>query len=340
MKPLTYAGAGVDIDAGAEVVERIRAAVASTTRDVKILGGLGGFAGMVELPELNEPVLVSATDGVGTKVMIAEALGIYDTVGIDLVAMSVNDLLVTGARPLFFLDYLAVGKLEPEKAAALVEGVATGCRRAGCALLGGETAEMPDLYQGGHFDMAGFAVGVVEKSAIIDGSRVAAGDVLLAMPSSGVHSNGFSLVRMILEVNNISYQDNIDALGASSIGRLLLTPTEIYAESVAAIMKAAAVRAMAHITGGGLPDNLPRVIPDGLCAHIDRSSWRVPALFNTLQELGNVADAEMFRTFNMGVGFVAVVPKGDAQKAQAAAPGSFIIGEITASKGGNRVELA
>ncbi|MFA5802882.1 MAG: phosphoribosylformylglycinamidine cyclo-ligase [Thermoleophilia bacterium] len=340
MKPLTYAGAGVDIDAGAEVVERIRAAVASTTGDVKILGGLGGFAGMVELPKLNEPVLVSATDGVGTKVMIAEALGLYDTVGIDLVAMSVNDLLVTGARPLFFLDYLAVGKLEPEKAAALVEGVATGCRRAGCALLGGETAEMPDLYQGGHFDMAGFAVGVVEKSAIIDGSRVAAGDVLLALPSSGVHSNGFSLVRMILDVNSISYQDNIEALGASSIGQLLLTPTEIYAESVAAIMKAADVRAMAHITGGGLPDNLPRVIPDGLCAHIDRSSWRVPALFTTLQELGNVADAEMFRTFNMGIGFVAVVPKGDAEKAQAAVAGSFLIGEITASKGGNRVELA
>lgn len=320
-------------------MERIRAAVASTRGDVKIVGGLGGFAGMVELPEFSEPVLVSATDGVGTKVMIAEALGRYDTVGIDLVAMSVNDLLVTGARPLFFLDYLAVGKLEPEKAAALVEGVATGCRRAGCALLGGETAEMPDLYQGGHFDMAGFAVGVVEKSAIIDGSRVAVGDVLLALPSSGVHSNGFSLVRMILDVNKISYQDNIEELGASSIGQLLLTPTEIYSEPVSAIMKAADVRAMAHITGGGLVDNLPRVIPDGLCARIDRSSWRVPALFATLQDLGNVTDAEMFRTFNMGIGFVAVVPKGDAQKAQAAVPGSFIIGQIIASEGGSRVEL-
>jgi len=306
---------------------------------VKIIGGLGGFAGMVELPRLSEPVLVSATDGVGTKVMIAEALGRYDTVGIDLVAMSVNDLLVTGAHPLFFLDYLAVGRLDPEKAAGLVEGVATGCRLAGCALLGGETAEMPDLYHGGDFDMAGFAVGVVEKSAIIDGSRVREGDLLLGLPSSGIHSNGFSLVRMILDVNNIPYDKNVKPLGAGSIGQLLLTPTEIYTKPVAAIIDAADVRSMAHITGGGLPDNLPRVIPDGLCARIDRSSWQAPALFETLQRLGNVEDAEMFRTFNMGVGFVAVVRKEDAGKAQAAAPGSFFIGEIITSAGGNRVEI-
>lgn len=306
-------------------MNRIRSAVASTTGDLKIIGGgLGGFAGMLELPALKEPVLVSATDGVGTKVLIAEALGIYGTVGIDLVAMSVNDLLVTGARPLFFLDYLAVGRLEPEKAAALVEGVAEGCRQSGCALLGGETAEMPDLYQGGHFDLAGFAVGVVEKSAIIDGSRVQAGDVIIGFPSSGVHSNGFSLVRKILEVNKISYRDRIEGFG----GEALLTPTKIYARDVAALMAAADIHAMAHITGGGLPENLPRVIPDGLSARVERSRWTVPPLFDTLQRLGNVETGEMFRTFNMGIGYVAIVPAPDEVKAIAAVPGALKIGEV------------
>lgn len=317
------------------MVERIRAAVASTTGDLKILGGLGGFAGLVELPALQNPVLVSATDGVGTKVLVAEALGRYDTVGIDLVAMSVNDLLVTGARPLFFLDYLAVGKLDPEMAALLVEGVAEGCRRAGCALLGGETAEMPGVYQEGRFDLAGFAVGLVEKEKIVDGSRVAEGDVIIGLPSSGVHSNGFSLVRKILEVNGIGYRDRVE--GAAPIGEILLTPTEIYSGAVAALLDAADVRAMAHITGGGLPDNVPRVIPEGLGARIDRSRWQVPPLFDSLQRLGNVEREEMFRTFNMGIGFVAVMHAADEEKALAAVPGSVRIGEVISGRAG--VEL-
>jgi phosphoribosylformylglycinamidine cyclo-ligase len=310
-------------------VERIRSAVASTTRNTKIIGSLGGFAGMVELPSMKEPVLVSATDGVGTKVLIAEALGIYDTVGIDLVAMSVNDLLVTGARPLFFLDYLAVGRLEPEKAASLVEGVAEGCRQSGCALLGGETAEMPDLYQEGHFDLAGFAVGVVEKDAIVDGSRVNEGDAVIGLPSTGVHSNGFSLVRKILEVNDIHYEmDEVEGFGGGSVGATLLTPTRIYASDAAALMQAADVRAMAHITGGGLPENLPRVLPSRFSARIDRSRWTVPPLFDTLQRLGSVEEGEMFRTFNMGIGFVAVIPAADVEKAITAVPGAKKIGEV------------
>ncbi|MHB1361825.1 MAG: phosphoribosylformylglycinamidine cyclo-ligase [Thermoleophilia bacterium] len=338
-KPLTYAGAGVNIDAGAEVVDRIRSAAASTIGDLNVIGGLGGFAGLLELPAMKNPVLVSAADGVGTKVLIAEALGIYDTVGIDLVAMSVNDLLVSGARPLFFLDYLAVGKLEPEKAASLVEGVAEGCRQSGCALLGGETAEMPDLYQGGHFDLAGFAVGAVEKDAIVDGSRVEAGDVVIGLPSSGVHSNGFSLVRKILEVNGIGYTDEVEGIVAAgsgtntgtntgSVGAALLTPTKIYARDVAALQAAADVRAMAHITGGGLAENLVRVIPGGLLARIERSRWQVPSLFDTLQRLGNVQSNEMFRTFNMGIGYVVVVPAADEAKALAAVRGALRIGEV------------
>lgn len=322
--------------------------MASTTGDLNIIGGLGGFAGLVELPAMKHPVLVAATDGVGTKVLLAAALERFGTVGIDLVAMSVNDLLVTGARPLFFLDYLAVGQLDPAQAASLVEGVAAGCRQAGCALLGGETAEMPDVYQGGHFDLAGFAVGVVEKARIIDGSRVAAGDAIIGMPASGVHSNGFSLVRQILKVNGIGYGDRVegvmatggDAAGAAgdvSIGEALLVPTVIYSDAVAALGAAADVRAMAHITGGGLPENTPRVIPDGLCARIDRSRWQVPPLFDTLQRLGNVEREEMFRTFNMGIGFVAVVAAQDRQQALAAVPGAVVIGEVV--PGGAKVEL-
>ncbi|MHB8169724.1 MAG: phosphoribosylformylglycinamidine cyclo-ligase [Thermoleophilia bacterium] len=332
---LTYAGAGVNIDAGAEVVERIRGAVRSTRGELNIIGGLGGFAGLVELPHLKNPVLVSATDGVGTKVLIAEALGRYDTVGIDLVAMSVNDLITTGARPLFFLDYLAVGRLDPEKAAQLVEGVAEGCRQSGCALLGGETAEMPDLYTGGHFDMAGFAVGVVEKDAIIDGSRIEAGDAVIGLPSSGVHSNGFSLVRKILEVNGIGYGDELPGVGPA--GEALLQPTRIYARDVAALLQAADVRAMAHITGGGLPENVPRVIPAGRTARIDLSRLRTSPLFDSLRRLGNVASGEMLRTFNMGIGFVAIVAASDAGKAQDAVPGAVRLGEIVS--GTDRIEF-
>jgi phosphoribosylformylglycinamidine cyclo-ligase len=352
---MTYASAGVDIAAGAEVVERIRAAVTSTYGGHTIVGALGGFAGLLELPTLKNPLLVSATDGVGTKVLIAEALGRYDTVGIDLVAMSVNDLLVTGARPLFFLDYLAVGKLEPEKAAALVEGVAAGCRQAGCALLGGETAEMPDLYQGGHFDLAGFAVGVVEKEKLIDGSRVSAGDAVIGLPSTGIHSNGFSLVRRILDHNGVAYTDPLARIGIqteanpsltgaagsdsgtgpqATVGEKLLEPTMIYASAVEAALGACDIRAMAHITGGGLPENLPRVIPAGMRARIDRTKWRIPALFDSLQRLGNVDSDEMFRTFNMGIGYVVIVAAADEASALKVMPGSAKIGEIVAGEGG------
>jgi len=279
-------------------------------------------------------VLVAATDGVGTKVLIAEAMGRYDTVGIDLVAMSVNDLLTTGARPLFFLDYLATGRLEPEKAASLIEGVAAGCRLAGCALLGGETAEMPGMYPGGDFDLAGFAVGVVERDAIIDGSRVSEGDALIGLPASGIHSNGFSLVRKVLESAGVSYSDRLEGAGPGPVGGRLLVPTEIYAPQVAALLQECDVHAMAHITGGGLPENLPRVLPDGLAARVDRSSWLKPRLFGSIQRLGNIEEAEMFRTFNMGIGFVVVVAAEDAGKATHLAHGAVRIGEVTAGSGG------
>ncbi len=309
----------------------------STLGEVRVIGGLGGFAGLVELPQMQQPVLVSATDGVGTKVLIAESMNRFDSVGIDLVAMSVNDILTVGARPLFFLDYLATGKLEPGKAASLVEGVAAGCRLAGCALLGGETAEMPDLYQGGEFDLAGFAVGVVERAALIDGSGVSEGDVLIGLPASGIHSNGFSLVRKILELNGISYSDNLEGAGPGPVGEKLLVPTEIYAPQVAALLESCDVKAMAHITGGGLPGNLPRVIPDGLSASIDRSSWLVPRLFESLGKLGKVEEREMFSTFNMGIGYVVIVPAADEQKARRAAVGSVKIGKIVA--GGQKIEM-
>ena len=315
------------------MVERIRSAVASTRGDAKVLGGLGGFAGLVELPQMKNPVLVSATDGVGTKVLIAEAMGLYSTIGIDLVAMSVNDLITTGAKPLFFLDYIATGRLEPEKAAALVEGIAAGCRMASCALLGGETAEMPDVYQGGDFDLAGFAVGVIEKEEIIDGDKVEDGDVIIGLPASGIHSNGLSLARKILEQHGISYTYRIEQAGFDNIGRILLTPTELYTAPVAAVMAACDVRAMAHITGGGLAENLPRAIPEGLTARVDRSNWLVPRIFTALQSLGKVEDSEMLRTFNMGVGFILIVPATDEQKALAAASGSFRIGEVIAAEG-------
>lgn len=292
---------------------------------------------MVEMPALKQPVLVSATDGVGTKVLIAEAMGRFDSVGIDLVAMSVNDILCTGARPLFFLDYLATGTLKPEKAASLVEGVAAGCRQAGCVLLGGETAEMPGLYRGGEFDLAGFAVGVVEKDRIIDGSGVSEGDAVIGLPSSGIHSNGFSLVRKILDMNGIGYSDNLEGTGPGPVGDKLLVPTEIYAPQVASLINNCDVHAMAHITGGGLLENIPRVIPEGLSARIDRSTWLVPRLFESLKRHGNIEDREMLRTFNMGIGFVAVVAAADEDHARRSAIGSVRIGEII--QGGNGIEV-
>lgn len=306
---LTYAGAGVDIEAGEHAVRLITRDVEST-RTPGVLGGIGGFGGLFELPAgLRQPVLVGATDGVGTKVLLARELGRVDTVGIDLVAMSVNDVLTLGAKPLFFLDYIATGRLVPEEMASLVAGVAEGCRRAGCALLGGEMAEMPGLYEPPEFDLAGFCVGLVEKEEIIDGSKVESGDAVLGLASTGVHSNGYSLVRRMLEDTGTGLSDRLP-LSDRSLGEELLEPTRIYVKSVLGLLeRGVPVRAMAHVTGGGLAGNLSRVIPAGLSARIRLDSWKVPRLFRNLQELGGVTDQEMHRTFNMGVGFVLVVAR-------------------------------
>jgi phosphoribosylformylglycinamidine cyclo-ligase len=309
-KNLTYRDAGVDIDAGNELVERIKPFVAATRRP-EVLSGIGGFGGLFALPpgRYREPVLVSGTDGVGTKLKLAQQLGIHDTIGIDLVAMCVNDVLVQGAEPLFFLDYFACGKLDVGVAAAVVEGIATGCRQAGAALIGGETAEMPDMYAGGDYDLAGFCVGAVERDAIIDGSTIAAGDALIGIASSGPHSNGYSLIRKVLE---IAGDASIDGVRASE---RLLAPTRIYAKPVIALMNAVAVKGLAHITGGGITENLPRILDDSLHAEIDTASWKRGALFDWLAEAGNIAIDEMRRTFNCGVGMIVVVDAAEVTAA-------------------------
>ena len=313
---LTYKDAGVDVDAGDAFVDRIKPLVARTMRP-EVLGGLGGFGGLFRLaPErYRDPVLVAGTDGVGTKLRLALDLERHGGVGVDLVAMCVNDLIVCGAEPLFFLDYFATGRLEPERGAAVVEGIVRGCEAAGCALLGGETAEMPGMYAGEDYDLAGFAVGVVERDRLIDGSRAAPGDVLIGLPSSGVHSNGFSLVRRILEHSGAGLEE---PLGDATVGDALIEPTRVYVAAVRALTEAVDVRALAHITGGGLPGNLPRALPDGVGARLSRGSWPRPAIFGWLQERGNVADEEMLRTFNEGLGMVAAVPEAEADAALAA----------------------
>lgn len=312
---LTYAAAGVDIEAGEEAVRRIRV-YAEATYTPNVIGGIGGFGGLFQVPSgYVSPVLVAATDGVGTKVILARQAGRLETVGIDLVAMSVNDVLTLGARPLFFLDYIATGRLLPEEIERLVKGVADGCQMADCALLGGEMAEMPGLYAPGDFDLAGFCVGIVERARIIDGSCVEPGDVILGLASSGVHSNGYSLVRRILESRGLSLEDRLP-LSSRPLSDLLLEPTRIYVKSVLALLeREVPIHAMAHITGGGLGGNVSRVIPAGLSARLHVNSWEVPALFRTLQELGHVSDEEMFRTFNMGIGFVVVLPRDCAAHA-------------------------
>lgn len=309
---LSYQAAGVDIDAGNELVRRI-APLAAGTRRPEVLTGIGGFGAFCAIPPgYREPVLVSSTDGVGTKLRLAIQHGRHHGVGIDLVAMCVNDLLVTGAEPLFFLDYYATGRLEIEAAAELVAGVADGCTQAGCALVGGETAEMPGMYQQGDYDVAGFSVGVVERSGMITGDKVSAGDALIALASSGPHSNGYSLIRKILEVSDVSPETEI---GGRPLIDTLLEPTRIYVQSVRGMMQETPLHAAAHITGGGLPENLPRVLPDGLDAEIDEASWEWPEIFRWLQDRGDVAEAEMLRTFNCGVGMVLVVPSVGAQHA-------------------------
>lgn len=302
---LNYKDAGVDIDAGDQLVERIKK-ISRATRRPEVLGGLGGFSALFELPidRYKKPVLVSSTDGVGTKLKLAITTGLHTTIGIDLVAMCVNDLIVCGAEPLFFLDYYATGKLDVDTAEAVIKGIGEGCLQAGAALVGGETAEMPGMYNAEDYDLAGFCVGIVEKDQIIDGSKVQAGDQVIALGSSGPHSNGYSLIRKILEARSITLDEDL--------ARTLLTPTRIYVKSILALLKAQPVHALAHITGGGLQDNLARVIPEGMQAIIHRKSWKQPDIFNWLQAQGGVSEADMLRTFNCGIGMVAVVPAASA----------------------------
>jgi phosphoribosylformylglycinamidine cyclo-ligase len=330
--PLTYRQSGVDIEAAEEAVRRIRPLARGTFRS-EVLGEIGAFAGFVRVPAgFREPVLVASTDGVGSKLKVAFAADRHDTVGIDLVAMGVNDVLVHGAEPLFFLDYLALGKADPARVEAIVRGVAEGCRQAGCSLVGGETAELPDLYPPGEYDLAGFAVGVVEKSRIIDGSRVAPGDRLLGLASSGLHSNGYSLARkVVFERMGLKAGDPLPGLGRT-VADELLRPTRIYVRPVLDLLKAVPVHAMAHITGGGLTGNLPRVLPRGCRAVIDTAAWTVPPVFTLIRDRGQVAPAEMFRTFNMGVGLVLVLAAAHAELARGilASLGetAWIIGEV------------
>jgi len=334
MDPLTYRSAGVDIGAGDVAVRRIRRLAASTTRP-EVLGGIGAFASFVSLPAgYREPVLVSSTDGVGTKLKVAFLADRHDTVGIDLVAMGVNDVLVHGAEPLYFLDYLAVHRVDPARVEAIVSGVAEGCRRAGCALVGGETAEMNEIYAPGEYDLAGFAVGVVEKSDIVTGSEVRPGDRVLGLASSGLHSNGYTLARQVIfERLGLTPGDRVPALGRS-VADELLEPTRIYVKPVLALLKTVPVLAMAHVTGGGVSLNLPRVLPEGCQAVIDPRAWPVPPIFRIIQEAGRVEDAEMRRTFNMGLGYLLVVRPGDAARAaqtlSAAGERVFDVGEIRA----------
>lgn len=305
---MDYQEAGVNIEAGRSFVDRIRERVESTKRP-EVLGGLGGFGGYFQIPAgYREPVLVSGTDGVGTKLKIAQTVNRHETIGIDLVAMCVNDILTSGAEPLFFLDYLATGKLNEEQLAEVINGVVEGCRLSGCSLLGGETAEMPGFYQVGEYDLAGFAVGIVEKSLLLDGSRVNIGDIAIGLASSGVHSNGFSLVRKIIEVNNLGWDFCPELLDGKSLGEVFLTPTRIYVQPVLdALRSGMKIGAMAHITGGGLPENLPRCLNSGQSIGINKDSWQIPPVFQWLATTGDVSEDVMFDTFNMGIGFVVIV---------------------------------
>lgn len=310
---MDYREAGVDVEAGRAFVDKIRNLVNSTHRP-EVIGGLGGFNGCFELPSgYKEPVLVSGTDGVGTKLKLAQVLDCHHTVGIDLVAMCVNDVLTAGAEPLFFLDYLATGKLQSDQLAAVVTGISTGCKIAGCALLGGETAEMPGFYQSGEYDLAGFCVGIVEKSRMLDRSQVKIGDKAIALASDGLHSNGFSLVRKIVNESNYDWTSRLGEQDPRSLGEILLAPTRIYVKPVlAALAKGLEIHGMAHITGGGLPENLPRCLGENQSIRINCHSWTMPPIFQWLAEVGNISNTVMFDTFNMGVGFVLLVPPAQA----------------------------
>jgi len=343
---MDYRDAGVDVEAGRRFVQRIQTMVESTHRP-EVLGHLGGFSGFCEIPTgYRQPVLVSGTDGVGTKLKLAHTLNRHDTVGVDLVAMCVNDVLTSGAEPLFFLDYAATGKLDPEALAQVLQGIVSGCRQAGCALLGGETAEMPGFYAAGEYDLAGFCVGVVEKSNLLDGSRVAIGDAVIGLASSGVHSNGFSLVRKIVQAaprpddtgTGYRWDETLPIFAGASLGDIFLTPTQIYVEPVrAALADDLPIHALAHITGGGLPENLPRCLGPGQSIHLDPSAWPVLPVFQWLAEAGNVTATAMYNTFNMGLGFALVVPAHQVDAVlswwQRHRIAAYVIGEVVAGEG-------
>ena len=328
----SYAAAGVNIEAGYEGVRLMKKHVERTFIP-GVLSDIGGFGGLFSPPVegMAEPVLVSGTDGVGTRQRIAQLMGVHDTVGIDCVAMCVNDIICCGAKPLFFLDYIAIGRNEPEKVASLVSGVAEGCVRAGCALIGGETAEHPGTMAPDDYDLAGFSVGIVDRAKIIDHSRMTPGDVIIALPSSGLHSNGFSLVRKVFDVERADLGAYCDELG-TTLGRALLEPTKIYVKPLLAALEAADIRGVSHITGGGFYENIPRAVPDGLCARIDRAAIKIPAVFSLLQRAGDIPERDMFNTYNMGVGMSAVVSKDTADRAlealRAAGEDAYVIGEI------------
>ncbi|HET7833833.1 MAG TPA: phosphoribosylformylglycinamidine cyclo-ligase [Gallionella sp.] len=332
---LSYRDAGVDIDAGDRLVENIKPYAKRTMRP-EVLGGIGGFGALVEISKkYKEPVLVSGTDGVGTKLKLAFELNRHDTVGIDLVGMSVNDILVQGAEPLFFLDYFACGKLNVDAATEVIKGIATGCEQANCALIGGETAEMPGMYPVGEYDLAGFAVGVVEKANIITGKEISAGDVVIGLASNGAHSNGYSLVRKIIERSKPDLDAKFD--GDRTLADCIMAPTRIYVKPLLALMQSITVKGMAHITGGGLLENIPRVLPENVVAQLDGKAWQTPKLFDWLQQMGGVEQQEMYRTFNCGIGMVVIVSRNDADAAlaqlNAAGETATIIGAIRARVG-------
>lgn len=337
MEKMTYRDSGVDIDAGAKAVELMKGHVAKT-RTPGVISGIGGF-GAAFLPDLTgyrEPVLVSGTDGVGTKLKIAFMMDRHDTIGIDCVAMCVNDIACMGAKPLFFLDYIATGRLEPEKVADIVKGISEGCREAGCALIGGETAEMPGFYSPGEYDLAGFAVGIVDRESVIDGSSIKEGDLLVGLPSSGLHSNGYSLVRKVLfEKEGMSVQTYVEDFGCT-LGEELLKPTRIYVKQVLKAVETADVKGIAHITGGGFFENIPRIIPDGLRADIYPDRWKVPEVFKFIQHRGGIGQQEMFRTFNMGIGLVLAADPGQAEilLESLQSDGAVVIGRISPGSGG------
>ena len=337
-KHLTYREAGVDIEAGEALVERIKPMAARTMRP-EVLGGIGGFGALFEVSrKYKQPVMVSGTDGVGTKLKLAFRMKKHDTIGIDLVAMSVNDILVSGAEPAFFLDYFACGKLDVGVAADVVKGVAEGCHQAGCALIGGETAEMPGMYDPNEYDLAGFAVGLVEKSNIIDGTRIAAGDAVIGLASSGCHSNGYTLVRTVVAKSSSDLYEPLEGDSGPTLGEALIEPTRIYVKPVLSTLARVDVKGLAHITGGGLTENIPRVLPEGVAARLDSSRWTRPAIFGWLQKTGNIETAEMHRTFNCGIGMAMIVPQSEAKAAldSLASHGveAFEIGSIVARGAG------